>query len=89
MKLKPIVINNPQQVALPKNCIDSGAFYMRFSRPNVFIHIDKDKAFLALSAADISAERRTSTAVTVAINGGKLAEVERLKFTRAAKLILG
>ncbi len=38
----PAMIDEPQRVSLRENCLDSGGFYLRFSRPNVAKRIDQD-----------------------------------------------
>ncbi|KWF19857.1 hypothetical protein WT56_29930 [Burkholderia pseudomultivorans] len=84
----PAMIDAPQRVALPENCLDSGGFYLRFERPNVAKHIDQDSSQMATSDADKQKERRISRDVTYAINGGYIDWERRLDFTRSAKDII-
>ncbi|NKJ48388.1 hypothetical protein CIC12_16915 [Burkholderia sp. SG-MS1] len=84
----PAVIDSPEKVSLPENCLDSGGFYLRFSRPNVARRIDQDFAQMAISDADRANERRISRDVTYAINGGYMDEARRLQYVRLAKNII-
>ncbi|WP_175763494.1 peptidase M23 [Burkholderia ambifaria] len=88
MKSVPASMGDPQRVALPENCIDSGGFYLTFERPDVMSEIDKDVLHFAVEEGDILQERKISRAVTRAINGGYNDEDDRLKFTRSAKEII-
>ncbi|MFM0606963.1 peptidase M23 [Paraburkholderia sediminicola] len=88
MTKRPAQIGDPQRVALPENCVDSGGFYLRFNRPRVASEIDRDPPRVAVTPAERQAERLISRAVTYAINGGYLDDAGRLLFTRAAKEIL-
>jgi hypothetical protein len=88
MKSKPAKIDEPQRVALPENCIDSGGFYLRFARPNVAMAIDRDNPKMAVSNEDKLIELQISREVTYAINGGYTDDKKRLECTRYAKKIL-
>ncbi|WP_232454450.1 M23 family metallopeptidase [Burkholderia ubonensis] len=85
----PAEIENPQWVALPENCIDSGGFYLRGGRPqDVAKKIDLDTPEVAVSPEAMAEERNISREVTYAINGGYTDDERRLQYTRAAKEIL-
>jgi hypothetical protein len=84
----PPAIDDPQRVSLAENCLDSGAFYLRFSRPNVARRIDQDAPTMAISDSDQTTERRISRDVTYAINGGYIDDARRLEYTRAVKKII-
>ncbi|MGS0989322.1 peptidase M23 [Burkholderia glumae] len=85
----PAPINDPQRVALPENCIDSGGFYLRGGRPHdVAQKIDLDIPEVAKTPQDIATEKSISRQVTFAINGGYIDDERRLQYTRAAKEIL-
>ncbi|WP_321853393.1 hypothetical protein [Paraburkholderia tropica] len=84
----PAVIDDPQRVALPENCVDSGGFYLRSKPHDVAIAMDADKAEAATTEAEKSAEFAISQGVTRAINGGLLDDRKRWEYTRAAKNIL-
>ncbi|KQR78471.1 hypothetical protein ASG35_08505 [Burkholderia sp. Leaf177] len=88
MKKQPALIADPQRVAIPENCIDSGGFYMRFCRPKVAREIDKDNIKAAISISEKQLETTISSAVTYAINGGFIDGPRRLDYTRNAKNIL-
>jgi hypothetical protein len=85
---QPAQIAEPQRVAQPLNCIDSGGFYLRGERPNVAREIDADTAEAAVTVKERQTERLISRSVTYAINGGYIDDVRRLEATRAAKEIL-
>ncbi len=84
----PAAIENPQQVSIPEFCLDSGGFYLRFSRQNVAKRIDQDVPQMAATEADKTKERQVSHDVTYAINGGYIDEPRRLEYTRLAKNII-
>lgn len=84
----PAAIENPQQVSIPEFCLDSGGFYLRFSRPNVAKRIDQDVPQMAATEADKTKERQVSHDLTYAINGGYIDEPRRLEYTRLAKNII-
>jgi hypothetical protein len=88
MKSTPAQIDEPQRVALPENCIDSGGFYLRFERHNAARSIDKDRPEMAQSNQDKLTEQKISREVTYAINGGYSDDKRRLEYTRCAKKIL-
>ena len=88
MTRRPAVIDSPQRVALPENCIDSGGFYLRCERPGVAKAIDADNAESATSDSGKMAEFAISQSVTRAINGALLADRNRWEDTRVAKDIL-
>jgi hypothetical protein len=82
------MIDEPQRVSLPENCLDSGGFYLRFSRPNVARRIDQDLPQMGISEADNAREAQVSRDVTYAINGGYIDAPRRLEYTRVAKEII-
>jgi hypothetical protein len=84
----PAMIDDPQRVALPENCLDSGGFYLRFEKPNVARRIDKDSPQMAISDVGKQREQQISRDVTYAINGGYIDWDRRLDFTRSAKDII-
>ena len=84
----PAMIDAPQRVALPENCLDSAGFYLRFERPDVARRIDEDSPKMAISDANKQRERQISRDVTYAINGGYIDWDRRLDFTRSAKDII-
>jgi len=88
MTRQPAIIDNPHDVALPENCLDSGGFYLRCERPNVAKEIDADSPQAAETEEQKRAEFAISQKVTRAINGALLADRERWEDTRAAKKIL-
>ncbi len=85
----PARIDDPQRVALPENCVDSGCFYLRGGRPHdVAEKMDLDIQELASKPQDVVKESNISLAVTKKINGGDTDHARRLEYTRAAKAIL-
>jgi hypothetical protein len=84
----PAIIDEPQRVSLPEYALDSGGFYLRFSRPNVAKRIDQDLPHVAISNSDKVKEGQVSREVTYAINGGYIDDIRRLEYTRAAKAVI-
>jgi predicted chitinase len=84
----PATIDTPQRVALPENSLDSAGFYLRFERPNLAKHIDRDSPQMAISDMTRQKEQQISRDVTYAINGGYIDWDRRLDFTRSAKDII-
>ncbi|WP_338340232.1 peptidase M23 [Burkholderia vietnamiensis] len=88
MKKVPATIDDPQNIALPDNSMDSGGFYMRFEKPEVAKNIDRDFQSAATSDADKKVEQIISRDVTYAINGGYTDWEGRLEFTRFIKNVI-
>jgi predicted chitinase len=84
----PAMVNDPQRVALPENCLDSAGFYLRFERPYLARHIDQDSPQMAISDVDKQKEQQVSRDITHAINGGYIDWDRRLDYTRSAKNII-
>ena len=89
MKKIPAEIDDPQKLTITAyHCIDSGGWYIRFSRYKTMMEIDKDCSKVAETKSDIAKELQVSSVVTHAINGGDIELIGRLKNTRIAKSIL-
>lgn len=88
MSRRPAHISDPQRVAFPENCVDSGGWYLRFERAAVAKNIDNDLPYLGTTDRETAKEKSASRAVTYAVNGGYNDEKKRLEYTRYIKKIL-
>lgn len=89
MSLRSPTVDDPERAGQTAyNCIDTGGWYLGSERPATLREIDGDSRKLAASEAERASEQAISYAVTQAINGGGIQRDDRLRETRAAKVVL-